>query len=118
MFKVEPIKIRKFDNGAWWVTTQEGQEYMITSINKNCTQKLLKIYKENEANEAKAFITLEKITQYPSDEYRAKISRIADSGWQDEDVYCQVSNETGNLNPNADIDIAAAKRRIEQLKFF
>ena len=51
-------------------------------------------------------MTLEKITEYHSDEYRCKVSLVADAGWRDEDVYCLVTNETGNLNPNAARDIA------------
>ena len=105
------IGIKKFENGAWWLTTENGEEYQITSINNHCTEKLKSIYKEG----GPAYITLEPITEYHSNEYRAKISRVPKPGWRDDDVACLVENQTGNLNPNAARDIAAATKRMKEL---
>ena len=97
MNEAQQTQIKRFSNGAWWFTRADGEEYRITSINDHCMQKLQALY---EQNEGRAYMTLEKITEYVSDEYRCKVSRVvSDAGWRDEDVYCLVTNETGNLNP-------------------
>ncbi|MXV74902.1 hypothetical protein F4Z99_11555 [Candidatus Poribacteria bacterium] len=113
MFQPKKIQIKHFENGAWWFTCEDGQEYRVTSINQNCTECLEKLHKENGGN---GYMTLEKITEYYSNEYRCKVSRVPDAGWRDEDVYCLVTNETGNLNPNAERDIAQAKRVINLIQ--
>lgn len=115
MYKSQEIQIKRFSNGAWWFTTTEGQEYRITSINNHCTQKLQALYEENNGQ---AYMTLEKITEYHSRDYRCKVSRVSTAeGWLADDVYCLVSNETGNLNPNAERDIAQADKILEKLQW-
>ena len=99
----QKVKIKSFQNGAWWFTTEDGQEYAVSSINEN-SKKCLEALRDN--NKGNTYITLERITQYASDEYRCKVSAVPDSGWRDEDAFCLVTNETGNLNPNAEQDIA------------
>lgn len=112
MNEAQQIQIRRFSNGAWWFMRADGQEYRITSINDHCTQKLQALYDQNEG---RAYMTLEKITEYHSDEYRCKVSLVSCAGWRDEDVYCLVTNETGNLNPNAERDIAQAEEVLKSL---
>ena len=112
MNAAKQITIKRFSNGAWWLTCEDGQEYRVTSINNHCTQKLQALHK---VNDGKAYMTLEKITEYHSDAYRCKVSRVDAAGWRDEDVYCQVTNETGNLNPNAERDIARAEEILRLL---
>ena len=107
------ITIQWFSNGAWWLTNADGQEFRVSSINNHCTQKLKAIHTENNG---RAYMTLEKITEYPSDAYRCKVSRVADEGWRDDDVYCLVTNETGNLNPNAERDIAQADEILKLIR--
>ena len=106
----QKAEILSFDNGAWWLKTENGQEYNVSSVNEHCTEKLRKL-KEN----GTVYITLEKINEYHSQEYRCKVSATDATGWNDEDAYCLVTNETGNLNPNAASDIAAAKRNMALL---
>lgn len=113
MNAAKQITIKQFSNGALWLTCEDGQEYRISSINDHCTQKLQALHKEHEG---RAYMTLEKITEYHSDAYRCKVSRVADAGWRDDDVYCQVVNETGNLNPNAERDIAQAQELLRKLR--
>ena len=105
MNAAKQIQIRRFSNGAWWFVDADGEEFRVSSINNHCTQKLQALYTENNA---RGYMTLEKITEYHSDEYRCKVSRVADTGWLDDDVYCLVTNETGNMNPNAERDITRA----------
>ena len=112
MNEAKQITIKQFSNGAWWLTRADGQEFRVSSINRHCTQKLKAIHTENNGH---AFMTLEKITEYRSDEYRCKVSRVADEGWRDDDVYCLVTNETRNLNPNAARDIAKADEILKLL---
>lgn len=113
MNEAKQVEIKRFSNGAWWFTTTDGQEYRITSINNHCTQKLQALY---EANDRRAYMTLEKITEYHSRDYRCKVSRVSTAmGWLDDDVYCLVTNETGNLNPNAERDIAEANAILAKL---
>jgi len=104
MNEAKQVEIKRFSNGAWWLLS-DGQEYRISSINNHCLQKLQALY---EVDEGRAYMTLEKITEYPSDDYRCKVSGVSCEGWRDDDVYCLVTNETGNLNPNAERDIARA----------
>lgn len=114
MYQSQEIQIKRFSNGAWWFTTTDGQEYRITSINNHCTQKLQALHTENDK---RAYMTLEKITEYHSDNYRCKVSRVSTAqGWLDDDVYCLVTNETGNLNPNAERDIARANEILAKLQ--
>ena len=105
MNEAQQIQIKRFSNGAWWFLSADDQEFRVSSINNHSMQKLQALYTENEGQ---AYITLEKITEYPSDDYRCKVSRVSSQGWRDDDVYCLVTNETGNLNPNAERDIARA----------
>ena len=112
MNEAKQIQINRFSNGAWWFMREDGQEFRISSINDHCTQKLQALYDQNSG---RAYMTLEKITEYPSDDYRCKVSLVADTGWRDEDVYCLVTNETGNLNPNAARDIARAEKVLNSL---
>ena len=112
MFQAQQVKLERFDNGAWWLTTQSKQEYRVDSINQHCTEKLEQILKNGKGT---AYITLEQITEYHSEASRCKISLTADPGWNDDDVYCLVTNETGNRNPNAKQDIAAATERMRQM---
>ena len=112
MFQAQEIKVERFNNGAWWFTTKAGQEYRVASINHYCTEKLENIL---EKGKGKAYITLEAITEYNSNESRCKISLTDASGWNDDDVYCLVTNETGNRNPNAKRDIATATQRMLQM---
>jgi len=109
----QEIQIKHFDNGAWCFTLKNGGQYQVSSINQFCTEKLQKL---NEKNEGKAYITLEPITEYYSHEYRCKVSAIPDTGWHDNDVYCLVTNETGNLNPNAEQDITAATETLKTIR--
>ena len=74
------------ENGEWILTTKSGLKYIVTSINEHCTNKLRALHESAKA----AFITLEKITEYVSYEYRCKISNSQKPGWQDDDVYCLV----------------------------
>lgn len=113
MNEAKQVQIKRFSNGAWWLIDADGQEFRVSSINNHCTQKLQALYTENEGQ---AYITLEKITEYHSDEYRCKVSRVSDQGWRDDDVYCLVTNETGNLNPNAERDIAQANEILAKLR--
>ena len=113
MNESQQIQIKRFSNGAWWFMCADEQEFRVSSINNHCTQKLQALYKENDG---RAYITLEKITEYTSDAYRCKVSRVADAGWRDDDVYCLVTNETGNLNPNAARDIAQADEILKLLR--
>ena len=114
MHESKQIQIRRFSNGAWWFMRADGQEFRVSSINQHCTRKLQAIHTENDG---RAYMTLEKITEYPSDAYRCKVSRVvSDEGWRDDDVYCLVTNETGNLNPTAERDIAAADARLKVLR--
>ena len=71
-----------------WVFTDKksGQEYCVTSINNNCTEKLQAIYDKR----GNVYMSLEKIWEYPSNEFRCKVSGVPDTGWWDEDVYCLV----------------------------
>lgn len=112
MFQPKEIRVERFDNGAWWFTTKAGQEYRVASINDHCTEKLENILEKGGGT---AYMTLEAITEYHSDESRCKISITDASGWNDDDVYCLVTNETGNRNPNAKQDIAAATHRMRQM---
>lgn len=112
MYQSKQIAIRKFQNGAWWLTDADGEEFNVSSINNHCKRKLQAIHEEHNGQ---AYMTLEKITEYHSDEYRCKISSVADQDWRDDDVYCLVTNETGNLNPNAERDIAAATARLKSM---
>lgn len=112
MNEAKQVQIKRFSNGAWWLTDADGQDYRISSINNHCKQKLQALYEENEG---RAYITLEKITEYPSDEYRCKVSGVSSQGWRDDDVYCLVPNETGNLNPSAERDIARAEAILKSL---
>lgn len=113
MNEAKQVQIKRFSNGAWWLRTTDGQEYRVSSINNHCTQKLQALHKQNEG---RAYITLEKITEYHSDEYRCKVSGVSSQGWRDDDVYCLVTNETGNLNPNAERDIAQADEILKLLR--
>ena len=113
MYESKQITIRRFSNGAWWLTCADGQEFRVSSINNHCTQKLEAIHTENSGH---AYMTLEKITEYASDAYRCKVSSVADQDWRDDDVYCLVTNETGNLNLNAARDIAAANEILRLLR--
>ena len=92
MNEAKQITIQRFSNGAWWFMCADGEEFRVSSINNHCTQKLEALH---EADSGRAYMTLEKITEYHSDEYRCKVSRVSDEGWRDEDVYCLVTNETG-----------------------
>ena len=112
MNEAKQITINQFSNGAWWLTCEDGQEYRITSINNHCTQKLQALHD----NDSKAYMTLEKITEYHSNDYRCKVSSVDTAGWRDDDVYCLVTNETGNLNPNAERDIAEAEELLKKLR--
>ena len=113
MNAAKKVTIKRFSNGAWWFIDADGQEFRVSSINDHCTQKLQTLHTENNK---RAYMTLEKITEYPSDAYRCKVSRVTDDGWRDDDVYCLVTNETGNLNPTAERDIAAADARLKVLR--
>lgn len=71
-----------------WIFTDKKskQQYCVTSINNNCTGKLQTIYNKK----GNVYMSLEKIWEYPSDEFRCKVSDIPDIGWKDEDVYCLI----------------------------
>lgn len=76
-------------NKAWLLTDSEsGKRYQVTSVNQNCTDCLEKMARENNGT---VYITLEKITQYYSDEYRCKVSAVSTEGWQDDDAFCLVA---------------------------
>lgn len=101
----DKIKIKKFENDTWWLIRTDGQEFHIECINQHNTDKLQKLYAEKD----EAYITLEKTT-YSPDEFRCKISEnIPKHEWDDDNIICIVTNETGNLNPNAKRDIEHAK---------
>ena len=71
------------ENGQWMLTTKSGRKYTVTSINEHCTNKLKTLHESAKA----AFITLEKITEYVSYEYRCRVSNSSKPGWKDDDVY-------------------------------
>ena len=104
-------QIRRLPSGEWRLDTGKTV-YRITSINAHCTGKLEVLHDAHKP----VYMTLEKITEYASDAYRCKVSSVADQDWRDDDVYCLVTNETGNLNINAARDIAAANEILRLLR--
>ena len=77
MNEAKQITINRFSNGARWFTRADGQEFRISSINKHCTQKLQALY---DKNDERAYMTLETITEYHSDDYRCKVSLVSCKG--------------------------------------
>lgn len=76
-------------NKAFILTdSRTGERYQVTSVNENCTNKLKKLM---EKNDGKAYMTLEPITEYHSDEYRCKVSAVCAPGWQNDDAFCLVA---------------------------
>ena len=78
-------RIRRLPSGEWWLDTGKTV-YRVTSINAHCTGKLEMLHDAH----TPVYLTLEKITEYASDEFRTRIHpNIGD--WDDQsDVYCLV----------------------------
>ena len=79
-------RIQHLPTGEWRLDTGEIV-YCITSINAHCTRKLEVLHDAHKT----VYLTLERITEYASDEYRTRIHPSVDD-WDDKrDVYCLVS---------------------------
>ena len=83
---IQRARIQHLPTGEWRLDTGEIV-YCITSINAHCTRKLEVLHDAQEP----VYLTLERITEYASDEYRTRIHPSIED-WDDErDVYCLVS---------------------------
>ena len=79
-------RIQHLPTDEWRLETDKTV-YCITSINAHCTGKLEVLHDAQEP----VYITLERITEYASDEYRTRI-HPEQGDWDDaRDVYCLVS---------------------------
>lgn len=82
----QEARIQHLSTGEWRLNTDKGT-YRVSSINAHCTRKLKVLHDAQEP----VYITLEPITEYPSDEYRTRIHPSI-GNWDDaRDVYCLVS---------------------------
>ena len=104
------VKLERFENGVWWLTTESGKEYQVVRKMNSIAKANLETMLENGGV---AFLTLQ--SKETSGEILCCISPTEGLDFWDEDAYCRVTDQTGNRNPNAEADIRAATHRMRKI---